>query len=235
MEKLRFLSLGDSALTVEFSKSISEETNKKVKKLVKAIEKLNIEGVIEIVPAYSSLAIYFNPIKLSISKLKKHIKRALSKKEESVSDKKRVFLIPVCYDGDCAPDMEDVCSLTGLSKNEVIKIHTSKDYLIYMLGFLPGFTYLGGLDERLYCNRLETPRTEIFEGAVGIGGKQTGIYPVKSPGGWRLIGRTPVKVYDSNRKEPVLYRAGDYVRFFAISLDEYKSGKYKELKWEDVL
>ena len=119
--------------------------------------------------------------------------------------------------------MEDVCSLTGLSSDEVIKIHTSTDYLIYMLGFLPGFPYLGGMDKSIECPRLDTPRTLIPEGAVGIGGKQTGIYPLASPGGWRLIGRTPVKVYDPSRSEPILYKAGDYIRFRPITAAEFEA------------
>ena len=131
-------------------------------------------------------------------------------------------MIPVCYDGEFAPDMEDVCAHTGLQREQVIRLHTSRDYLIYMLGFLPGFPYLGGMDERIEAPRLETPRTLIPAGAVGIGGKQTGIYPLASPGGWRLIGRTPIKVYDPDREEPILYKSGDYIRFYPITEEEYK-------------
>lgn len=118
--------------------------------------------------------------------------------------------------------MEDVCRPTGLSREQVIALHSSVDYLIYMLGFLPGFPYLGGMDPRLEVPRLDSPRTRIPAGAVGIGGKQTGVYPLASPGGWRLIGRTPAVIYDPNREKPIVYEAGDYIRFCPISTDEFR-------------
>ena len=129
--------------------------------------------------------------------------------------------IPVCYGGDFGPDLSDVAEHAGMSAEEVIAIHSGHDYLIDMLGFLPGFAYLGGLDERLHTPRLATPRTRIEPGAVGIGGAQTGIYPLASPGGWRIIGRTPVRPYDPDRESPILYAAGDYLRFVPITPQEF--------------
>lgn len=220
--KVRFLSCGDSAVTVEFSKEISEETNRKIRFLAAKIESDGIKGVSECVPTFCSMTIYFDPVVISGKKLKKKILKITDSYKESSDEKRRVFLIPVCYEGEYAPDMANVSKLTGLSKEEIIKIHTSTDYLIYMLGFLPGFPYLGGMDKRIEAPRLDTPRTVIPAGAVGIGGKQTGIYPLASPGGWQLIGRTPVKVYDPERAEPIVYKAGDYIRFYSVSESEFE-------------
>ena len=132
-------------------------------------------------------------------------------------EKKKVYEIPVCYGGEYGPDLENIAEHAGLSVEEVIKIHSSRDYLIYMLGFLPGFCYLGGLDERIHTPRLANPRIKISAGSVGIGGSQTGIYPLDSPGGWQLMGMTPVKTYDPEREVPILVEAGDYIRLYSSS------------------
>ena len=137
----------------------------------------------------------------------------------------RVFEIPVCYGGEYGPDIENIAKHAGLTEEEVIEIHSSKDYLIYMLGFLPGFSYLGGLDERIHTPRLANPRIRIPAGSVGIGGSQTGIYPLDSPGGWQLLGMTPVKTYDPEREDPILFEAGNYIRFVPVSEEEYKQIK----------
>lgn len=221
MEQIRFLPCGDSALTVEFSKEMNEKTNRRIRYLSARIESRHIRGVNESVPAFCSLTVYFDPLVISRKKIQKTVSEILKGYREDACESRRVFLVPVCYDGEYAPDMEDVSALTGLSKQQIIGIHSSADYLIYMLGFLPGFPYLGGMDKRIEAPRLETPRTVIPAGSVGIGGKQTGIYPLASPGGWRLIGRTPVKIYDPERSEPTLYKAGDYIRFFPITAEEF--------------
>lgn len=153
--------------------------------------------------------------------MKRQLKRLIKKMGDSSSFVPILYKIPVCYDDEFALDMANVMEHTGLRQDEIISIHSGTDYLIYMLGFLPGFAYLGEMDKRLVTPRLESPRLEISQGAVGIGGEQTGIYPVASPGGWQLIGKTPVLVYDNKKEKPILYRAGDYIRFIPVTKEEY--------------
>ncbi len=218
---VRFLPCGDSGLTIEFGNEISEQINRKVCSLGKKIKESNIRGVVEIVPTFRSLFVTYNPICISYSSLVKKVKALISDNTDSHKKKKRVIEIPVCYGGEYGEDLNWVAEHAGLTPKEVIEIHSKPEYLIYMLGFLPGFAYLGGLDKRIYAPRLENPRTRIPAGSVGIGGEQTGIYSLDSPGGWRLIGKTPVKPYDSERDVPILYQAGDYIKFVPITEDEF--------------
>ena len=221
-ETVRFLPCGDSALTVELSTEINEEAAGKLRFLAGQLAEKGFKGVLETVPTFCSMTVYFDPFVITKAELQKKILKVMSRYKPDASGPRRVFLIPVCYGGKYGPDLKDVCKLTGLTEQEVIDIHCGTDYLIYTLGFLPGFPYLGGMDPRIEAPRLESPRTRIPAGAVGIGGKQTGIYPLASPGGWRLIGQTPLKVYDPEREKPILYRAGDYIRFCPITQEEYQ-------------
>lgn len=222
MSEVVFLPAGDSAINVEFGRSIDAQINNKIRSLSDSLRSKPVKGVTECIPTFRSLLVCYDPEQTGYDTLVRKLRKRLSYSDNSVSSVRRVFRIPVCYGGDFGEDMGSVSSYTGLSEQEIIDIHTGRDYLIFMLGFLPGFAYLGDMDKRLFTPRLSNPRTSIPAGSVGIGGEQTGIYPLASPGGWQLIGRTPLRPYDPERENPILYSAGDYIRFFAVDETEYK-------------
>lgn len=221
-EKTKYLIAGDKALVMEFGNNISEEINNKIRSMTVAIETQNIKEIVELVPTYRSLMIHYNPLKISYDELANTLKELEKELEGIELPAPQVVEIPTLYGGEYGPDIENVAKHNHLSIEEVIKIHTSKEYLIYMLGFTPGFPYLGGMDERIATPRLESPRTKITGGSVGIAGGQTGIYPIDSPGGWQLIGRTPVPLYDPQRETPILLKAGNYISFKSIDEKEYR-------------
>ena len=227
MQEIKILTAGDSSLLIEFGNEISPEINQKIKTTVQLMKEQHIEGVVDIIPAFCSLLINYDPRVIGYEELRNRMKALVKIEVKAEAGVKRVFEIPVCYGGEYGPDIENIAEHAGLSVEEVIKIHSSRDYLIYMLGFLPGFTYLGGLDERIHTPRLANPRLKINAGSVGIGGSQTGIYPLDSPGGWQLMGKTPVKTYDPEREVPILVEAGDYIRF--VPVDEEEFLRIKEL------
>lgn len=218
----RYLLAGDKSIVVEFGNLISEEINKKVVSLMEAIENSAINDFIdEMIPTYRSLMINYNPLKIDFDSLLKEVKLLEKNIKSSGTIKKNIIEIPVLYGGEYGPDIENVAKHNNLSIEEVIKIHSEKEYLIYMLGFTPGFPYLGGMDERIETPRLKIPRTKIPGGSVGIASKQTGVYPIDSPGGWQLIGRTPLKLYDPDKESPILLKAGNYVKFVPITKGEF--------------
>jgi KipI family sensor histidine kinase inhibitor len=217
----RLLVAGDSALVVEFGDEISEEVNRKVHALSYALEKNPLPGLGEAVPAYRSLLVHYDPLCLSWDEVKASVTDILQKCEEITLPEPRVIEVPVVYGGEFGPDIEFVAEHNGLSVEEVVRIHSAATYLVYMLGFSPGFAYLGGMPEAIATPRLETPRTLVPAGSVGVAGEQTGIYPIATPGGWRLIGRTPLKLFDPQRDPPTLLRPGDTVRFVPVSEGEY--------------
>lgn len=221
MEEIKILTAGDSSLLIEFGQEISPKINQKITSTVQLMKEQHIEGVVDIIPAFCSLLINYDPRVIGYEELKERMKNLVKVDVKSQAGKKRIFEIPVCYGGEYGPDIENIANHAGVSVDEVIKIHSSRDYLIYMLGFLPGFTYLGGLDEKIHTPRLANPRLKIRAGSVGIGGSQTGIYPLESPGGWQLMGMTPVKTYDPEREVPILVEAGDYIRFVPVTEEEY--------------
>lgn len=221
MQEIKILTAGDSSLLIEFGKEISPEINQKITATVQLMKEQHIEGVVDIIPAFCSLLINYDPRVIRYDELKSRMRDLVKMDIKAEAGRKKVYEIPVCYGGAYGPDIENIAKHAGLSVEEVIEIHSSRDYLIYMLGFLPGFTYLGGLDERIHTPRLANPRLKINAGSVGIGGSQTGIYPMDSPGGWQLMGMTPVKTYDPSREVPILVEAGDYIRFVPVSEEEY--------------
>ena len=212
---------GDSSLLIVFGNTIQPETTLKVASAARLIREQGIRGIVDLIPAYASLLVNYDPRMISYDRLKLRLENLLRRELRTEETGRRVFEIPVCYGGEYGPDLLNVADHAGLSPQEVIRIHTSRDYLVCMLGFLPGFCYLGGLDERIHTPRLPTPRVRIPAGSVGIGGSQTGIYPLDSPGGWQLMGMTPVLMYDPNRSVPIPVSAGDYIRFTEIGREEY--------------
>lgn len=221
MKKAKILTAGDSALLIEFEQKIAPEINAQITAFVHLLKEQHIEGVTDLIPAFASLLINYDPRVIGYKDLKARIEELLKIEVSEEASEARVFEIPVCYGGEYGPDIANIAENAGLSEQEVIDIHCSKDYLIYMLGFLPGFVYLGGLDERIHTPRLANPRISIPAGSVGIAASQTGIYPLNSPGGWQLLGMTPVKTYDPERENPILVEAGDYIRFVPVTEEEF--------------
>ena len=214
---------GDSALNLQFAQEISPETSTMIRVAAENLAEHHIPGITETVPTFCSLMVCYDPLIIGYDELVKYLTFTLQDIGIPRKQKRRIVEIPVCYGGEFGPDLPNVAKHAGISEQEVIKLHTQSDYLIDMLGFMPGFAYLGGLDNRIHTPRLDIPRTRIPAGSVGIGGAQTGIYPLESPGGWQLIGRSPIRPYDPLRKEPILYEAGDYLRFVSISEEEYNN------------
>lgn len=222
-----FLPAADQALVVEFGDAISPEINRKVHALRLAVERAGLAGVIDLVPSYRSLLVQYDPTLASAVELQDGIEALLRGLEGFASETPtKVIKIPVLYGGEHGPDINFVAAHNGLTAEEVVALHSGADYLVYMMGFNPGFPYLGGLAEQLATPRLPTPRVTVAAGSVGIAEDQTGVYPVSGPGGWRLIGRTPLLLFDVNRAPPFLVEAGDYIRFAPIPSEE----AYREIE-----
>ncbi len=214
--------LGEKAVVVYFEEIISYDVSRKVHILYDILKEIDIPYIYDIVPAYRSLTIHYNPLKLPFSVLKAQIE-GLDLRKEPERRKSKLLKVPVVYGGKYGPDLEYVASYHNISPDDVIRYHTGRDYFVYMLGFSPGFTYLGTLHQMLKTPRLKTPRKRVDAGAVGIAGEQTGIYAVPSPGGWQIIGRTYLRLFDPDRNLPVLLNPGDRVKFFPVSEEEFLS------------
>lgn len=219
---MKFLVGSDKAVCVEFGNEISEEVNNRVRAFTIIAEQADISGITELVPTYRSVTVHYLPEVIGYIELCSRLSGLLDSLGDVDIPAPEVVHVPVLYGGEeYGPDLAYVADVNGLTEEQVIAIHSEPEYLIYMLGFTPGFCYLGGMDERIATPRLTSPRVKIPAGSVGIAGSQTGIYPVDSPGGWRLIGHSPLKLYDPDRERPILFDAGMKIKFYAIGQEEY--------------
>ncbi|TDF89783.1 5-oxoprolinase subunit PxpB [Paenibacillus piri] len=232
--------MGDSAIVVKLGDRVDLETHAKVRVFSDYLAEHPFDGLVEYIPAFASVTVVYNPMRIFLSENKEphteHIRYPFDAVEEKLKNilasmdtgsvpEPRVVEIPVCYGDEFGVDLEYVAEINGLRTDEVIQIHTSGEYLVYMLGFAPGFPYLGGMDKRIAAPRKQTPRLRIPPGTVGIAGEQTGVYPIETPGGWQLIGRTPISLFLPEKQPPTLLEAGNLVRFYPISRKEYDRWK----------
>lgn len=237
----RIFPLGESAVLVELGDRIDPDIHHQVLSLAAELEARSFPGLIEVVPAFNTLAVYYDPYTVSCPEqavlpagqnvlspylaVCEWVREAAARTESHEAEPlvhRRVVTIPVCYGEEYGPDLEYVAILNGLTPEDVIAIHSGRDYRVYMIGFAPGFPYLGGMSERIAAPRLSAPRSVIPAGSVGIAGTQTGIYPLPTPGGWRLIGRSPLVLFNPEESPPTRLQAGDTVRFQPITASEYK-------------
>jgi len=221
MADTRFRPLGDAALRIQIGEGIHPEVNRRVRAACAGLERASLPGVVEWVPSYTAVTVYYQPHVVRYDELCGKLDEAVAAGQDLPTPAAHEVTLPVLYGGLQGPDLGFVAQQHRLSVEEVIDLHSRPDYLVYMIGFAPGFPYLGGLSERLATPRLDNPRLSVPKGSVGIGGSQTGVYSVDSPGGWRLIGRTPIPLYDPTKERPALLEAGDRVRFRPVSASEY--------------
>lgn len=222
-DKAKYLPAGDRGVVVELGNAISPQINERVRGFLLVLEDAGLHGIVSINTTYRSLLIEYDPLQLPYPKLLEALQGLESRLLSIDLPPARVLEVPTLYGGEFGPDLDFVAEHAGMSREEIVRIHHTTEYLVYMLGFTPGFAYLGGMDTAIETPRLKTPRGKIPGGSVGIAGKQTGIYAIDSPGGWQLIGRTPIRLYDPNRQPPILHQTGDYIRFVPIGQKEYDS------------
>ena len=229
MKEIEFICLSETALVLSFGKEINEQVHEQLMQVKQLVEQNLFKGFVETVSAYNSLAIYYNPLEIEkensnltsqatvISLLKKQIKNL---NPETINSKQSCIEIPVCYDFEFGIDLLEVSKTLNLSIKEIIQLHSGKTYKVFMLGFTPGFGYMGPIDGKLITQRKKQPRLKVHAGSVGIAGNQTGIYPLETPGGWNIIGKTPLQLFDRTKKHPFLLNAGDVVKFISITKEE---------------
>ena len=227
--------ISDNAVLVNFPAVIDEKINRRIlhisMKLSDQISSEKVQGILDIIPTYHTLQVLFDALVIDPDKLIAVLGEIVHTEASDADVEKEVVEIPVCYEPPFALDTDEVCAFHDITPEELITKHTAVDYLIYMMGFTPGFPYLGGMDESIAIPRRDEPRLKIEAGSVGIAGPQTGIYPVDSPGGWQIIGRTPVKIFDSASERPFLLKAGQYIRFKPISKEQFD--RLQEGTWEN--
>lgn len=218
---LRIVHLGDSALLVSLGKDAGEATLARVRSAVGALRSAPPAGTLEVVSGFTTVAVHFDPLLVTYRSFAAEVSALLEDAAAAPAPETRLVEIPVCYGGDLGPDLDGVGAHAGLETEQVIAIHSGRDYLVHMIGFAPGFPYLGGMSERIATPRRDTPRQAVPAGSVGIAGAQTGVYPIETPGGWQLIGRTPLHLFRPTQDEPSLLRPGDTVRFVVIDRDVF--------------
>ncbi|HWZ97021.1 MAG TPA: 5-oxoprolinase subunit PxpB [Candidatus Dormibacteraeota bacterium] len=220
-ENFRFQAASDQSLLVYFGEKISIETHRRIVRFLKLLEAKRLNALQNIHPAYCSVLVKFDALKFTHSEIESLLTPYLARLEDVKLSEPRVRKIPVCYGGEFGPDIVEVASLRKIAVEEVIRLHSSAEYTVYFLGFVPGFAYLGGLPEQLTTPRLDVPQKKVPAGSVAIGGGQTGVYPVSTPGGWRLIGQTPLKLFRPDAQEQSFLAIGDEVRFEPITKEKF--------------
>lgn len=215
MSLSRIVSFGDSCVSAQFAAAIDPAVNARCIALAAALERLALRGVRDVVPTYNAVTVHFDPLTTDRQALGAELSRLAASTVAPADTDVRTIEIPVSYGGASGPDLAAVAEFAKCSEAGVVRLHTESPYRVYMLGFLPGFAYMGKVDRRIAMPRLETPRMRVAAGSIGIASEQTGIYPCDTPGGWRIIGRTSMKVFDATRPEPFLLKAGDRVKFVA--------------------
>lgn len=220
--EVRFQAASDQCLLLYLGEEITFEVHQQILKLLRLLDSKPIEGIRNLHPAYCSLLINFDPFVLDHDRLENILRKYIEQLREISLPKSREVDIPVCYGGEFGPDLDDVASLHGMTAAQVIELHSSTTYLVHFVGFAPGFAYLGGLPKSLETPRLPTPRRKVLQGSVAIAGKQAGVYPFATPGGWRLLGCTPEAMFQPEREHMCLLSIGDRVRFLPISEQEFR-------------
>ena len=217
---MQVVPLGDRALLIQLGSTIDDETHRRVRAISARLKSSKVPGLIEIVPAFASVAVHYDPARAPYVRFAEAVQAALANLGDESLPAPRTVEIPVRYGGEDGPDLAVVADAHGLSADDVARLHSAATYRVYMLGFAPGFAYLGGLPESLATPRRAEPRTAVPAGSVGIGGSQTGIYPLTTPGGWQIVGRTSLTLFDPRRTPPTLLAIGDIVRFRVVAPDE---------------